>query len=226
MADPFRKVQPGQRLNISSRAWNRVLDGTTRPNTPMGGGFIVPALPAIRGTMRWSGNGVPPSERPAFGQVWVVDIDSWNVDAPVDEFVEPEIPVPQEWDPTDAEKQLFRFAVPSGLPALANRLSEDGHTQPFAVCVDPARMEFTFSGFAWTRVRVLARSHNYARLPGLSSDSYEEETDARGCLDSAFFGPARIIGYLVDDGEVPRISRGIGQIDSPGFRYLWALIKF
>jgi hypothetical protein len=87
-------------------------------------------------------------------------------------------------------------------------------------------MEFAFAGLAWTRVRVFAQSHRYARLPGRWNDTTQQRTDAEGCLDSAFYGPARILGYLVDSGPTPVITTSIDFISTPDFVVLWALIKF
>lgn len=224
MADPFRKTQPGQKLSISSRAWNRLLDTTARPNLPRGQGFAVPAPPSVRGAMRWSGTYGTTSERAVFGQVWTFG-DDIAQEFPEDTPVEATLPAEDPWEPSDAEKRLLTYWAPAGTPVLADPFRETT-TVPFAICVDPRRMEFVFAGLAWARVRVFAASHQFARLPGRINDTTQESSDARGCLDSAFFGPARIVGYLVDGPHPPRIMRTIPPIESPDFVCYWALVKF
>jgi len=231
VADPYRKTQPGERLQISSRAWNRVLDGTHRANVPVGRGFALPTLPAIRGMMQWPGGTFPSFQlpRPVFGQVFEILSEAGSYggeENPGDELVVPQVPIPEVWEPQEIESNLFRYTTPQGIPASASRTGRN--MAPFAICVAPDRMEFAFAGFAWTRVRMFAASHQYARLPGRFEDTEEQATEVGGCLDSCFFGPARIIGYLANDADRPHIIyiQDLSFIDFPSYQFAWALVKF
>ena len=231
MADPYRKTQPGERLQISSRAWNRVLDGNHRANVPVGQGFALPTLPSIRGMMQWAVGAFPssPLPRPVFGQVWemVAEAGSYGGEEnPSGELAVPEVPIPEVWEPQEIESNLFRYTAPPGLPVTASLTGRN--MAPFAICVAPDRMEFVFAGFAWTRVRMFAASHQYARLPGRFEDTDEQKTEVRGCLDSCFFGPARIVGYLSNDTARPHIIyiQDLSFIDFPSYQFAWALVKF
>lgn len=226
MADPQSRVQPGQPVRIHARTWNKLLDSITPATEIVGTGFASSNLPSIRGVVRTSAGS---ATRPVFGQVFELLAEAGSYggeENPGDELVVPQVPIPEAWQPQEIESNLFRYTTPQGIPASAS--SRSRNMAPFAICVAPDRMEFAFAGFAWTRVRMFAASHQYARLPGRFEDTEQQKTEVRGCLDSCFFGPARIIGYLANDADRPHIIyiQDLSFIDFPSYQFAWALVKF
>jgi hypothetical protein len=100
-----------------------------------------------------------------------------------------------------------------------------------AICTDNDSHTWAVAGYAITRVRVFNRLHRYARmameLPGSTS---EENQAAAGCLDSAFYGPAKVLGYAyIADGGGVGFRQDIVTVVPPvwpAFDLRWALVQF
>jgi hypothetical protein len=56
----------------------------------------------------------------------------------------------------------------------------------------------------------------------------QQNADAAGCLDSAFYGPAKIVGYAQNDINGFGFSYPTGNIGGnwPTFQLRWALVQF
>ena len=242
MAKPDGRIEKGQRLStaISARAWNRAQDAAdivlgVRPGVSAGP-LSTLGLPCVKAIL---------NDKGYFGEVRVFgDV------TPSDNYILPNMPasvsplgpttIETLGNATDAEKKLLNYKFP------ANSRSEAGIGQSqdaillqrkFAICIGNDSNDYAMSGFAITRIRVTQEKHRRARLPmviGHSSDS-----QVAGCLDSAWWGPAEIIGYAepaVFSGEDDNAQfsffdslSGASPTDDIAFdnpRFFWGLVHF
>lgn len=217
MADPERKVQPGQRIRIAARTWNKVLDSIAAPNQVVGTSARPIKLPAMESFVANSYIGV--DDRPLIVGEAVVLLDGGNPGSAIG--VGATTPLNQGMSFAQTESDLYRS------PRMYYTTMRPGGPvdQPFAVCIDPAASVFVVAGFCWARVRTLAPWHKYARrcVPQ-PSDSEEIQAASVGCLDSCGYGPARIIGWASQDSTLG-VAGGLGFDGGNGSIY-WALIRF
>jgi hypothetical protein len=99
------------------------------------------------------------------------------------------------------------------------------------VCVGNASNVYAMSGLAFTRIRVFNYMHRFARNPQMLPEGNQQGSvlDVDGCLDSSFWGLARIVGYwdgLDGDGNFIVRHRNSAGLSYPNFEYRWALIHF
>lgn len=107
----------------------------------------------------------------------------------------------------------------------------DAPAEPaLAICIDNESHTWAVAGYAIARVRVFGRRHRYARMamqfPGSTT---EQDTEAAGCLDSAFYGPVKLLGYASPSDQIGTAFRFAADLQPPawpGFLLRWALVKF
>lgn len=220
------RIEPGQSLNtaISARAWNRAQDAAdivlgdrySQASGPLSGFY----LPSVR---------VRLADRGWFGQARFSFIDQFSLNFSTTGYATPTMPASNSAlaSFSDGEKALFGFRLPTTVTTKiraypfgdSSELRETG----LFVCVGNDSNEFAMSGFAITRVRVFHYSHRYARcpiaFPGITSTQTDE---AEGCLDSAFWGPAKVVGYWDGGG----FSHAFNSLTWPAYENRWALIHW
>jgi hypothetical protein len=232
---PDGRIEQGQRLStaISARAWNRAQDAADivlGERTGFGAeGPTLQGLPQVRVALPSQGY---------FGQAGRL-----NRQAVANQYVTPGSPPvgSSVWQYTQdeqkmrplVERQVLPITVTSALyvpdVAFGNSPAEPlGEPEPL-ICADNESFHWVASGYAVTRVRVFNYGHRHARLartfPGATS---QQDTAAVGCLDSAFFGPARIIAYAAISGENVVWNNGQttqSPLQYPNFVLRWALVR-
>ena len=229
MARPDGRIEKGQSLKsaISARAWNRAQDAADRvlgvsagleagPNIPF-------RLPSVRITLRDSG---------WFGQCRFAAAGITGQSP----GVAPTVPVTNATlgNETSIAKSFLNYTLPPTVVSRCNYAdatpSRSGTVGGLLVCTGNNSNEYAMSGFAITRLRVFSFSHRYARSPfAFSGQTSEQEINVRGCLDSAFWGPATIVGYLSgEEGQPPTLghNNGLPELTYPQFVFRWAVIYF
>lgn len=207
------RIEPGQKINsaISARAWNRAQEAAdivlqSNPSA-RGGPVMVPSLPCVKVAL------------PVIGYFGEVRVPS-NTGTSTASLTTPSMPVSSTRlaNLSNNEKKMVTFLnVPTELTAAGMNFI----TKLF-ICVGNNDNVYAISGFAITRLRVWSNDHRYARPPvNLGSTS-----EVAGSLDSAFFGPARIVGYFTSDGVLknPMPTQTSDPITYPNTRYCWALV--
>ena len=198
-----------------------------RPGTPAGGGGAEQAgLPQQIATLR-AAQGQVPARSLVVGEA-VIITQQQNADGGAD-AAPATVPLAVPMTFSAVEKRIVAGWRPSYLG-----MSPTGGTtdDQFAICVQPSESRFVLSGFAWTRVRALRRWHRFARRcvaqPG---DTEAQLAASYGCLDSAGWGPAQILGWA-PEGFDPRgpgaalttTLSAVGTGDPGGI--FWALVQF
>jgi hypothetical protein len=231
MARPDGRIEKGQRLSsaISAKAWNRAQEAADRV---LGAGTGVEAgplatfsLPSVRVTLRDQG---------WFGQCRFAINDSYFGLSPGAGLF-PQTPASNESlsSFSENEKRIPQYTLPytalSG-PYIELPPQQRNVTSGLFVCVGNQSNSYAMSGLAFTRIRVFNYLHRFARNPiEFPGQSQQQGTAANGCLDSSFWGLARIVGYWngVDDAGnlIVRHSSAAG-LSYPNFEYRWALIHF
>lgn len=124
-----------------------------------------------------------------------------------------------------AERQVFSFGVTSTIISGSGGGYASGGDPPLLICTDNDSHNWVVSGYAVCRVRVFSREHRHARMartfPGSTS---EQNAAAAGCLDSAFYGPARILAYYITEGAWTQYPAG-EPFAYPAHEFRWALVK-
>lgn len=232
------RVEPGQKITraFSARAWNRAQDAAdlvlgerprfgAGPNQPFG-------LPQIKCKLSRSGY---------YGEVATLALN----EVPLDQAAgEPTMPADKDSmaDFSAAEKLVVRPILPEIQAVSTAENPFAPQFTPLFICAGNDVNDWVVSGFAVTRVRVFSYRHRYARMPGkiidgndpdetYESDSYE------GFLDSGFWGPVYVVGYLVE----PSVSEGEdagppqfkhfedereNEMQFPDHEFRWALVYF
>jgi hypothetical protein len=232
---PDGRIEPGQKLAsaISARAWNRAQDAADivlGERTGFGAeGRTLKGLPQVRVTL--------PS-RGYFGQAVRLTLQE-----AASQYVSPGNPPvgSLNWQYTQdeqkmrplVERQVLQISIQTALYvpdfAFSNAPAEPLAEPEPLICADNRSLDWVISGYAVTRVRVFNYGHRHARLartfPGATS---QQDTAAVGCLDSAFFGPARIIAYAAISGENVVWNNGQttqSPLQYPNFVLRWALVR-
>ena len=238
MAKPDGRIEKGQRLStaISARAWNRAQDAAdivlgVRPGVEAGP-LSTLRLPCVKATLKKPGY---------FGEVVVFDENVSH--AGVSETIGATGPATLQslGNGTEKEKAVVRFSFPDVSTATPDTseasLLERGLLSPFAICIGNDSTDYAVSGFAITRVRVHYEEHRYARLPRDFGGYFDENANsgsflanATGCLDSCYWGPARIVGYALWDEPAKAVvfSHSLpGELEwGSGQTLRWALVHF
>jgi hypothetical protein len=125
---------------------------------------------------------------------------------------------------TDLVKGILTYAFPSTTRSGLQTYNNVNAGRRFAICISNDDNEYAMSGLAFTRIRVLNSQQRYARLPSPVTGYSGEAPD--GCLDSAWWGPARIIGYVAENSnsELFLTMYGLQLTNTVYFR--WALVHF
>lgn len=232
MAKPDGRIEKGQRLStaISARAWNRAQDAAdivlgARPGVT-GDAQSTARLPCV--TARFPETGY-------FGEVRMIQstqLASVN-------FIEAQSPsVPATLQSaqnfSDLQKRLLNITTgsttrtSSSYSSLADGGSRYGHS-PLAICIFNNDNLYAISGLAITRVRVFNYYHRHARLPRpFDGQTQNDINNVEGCLDSAFYGPAKIVGYYGEinlAGRFRHISLQATPLVYPNHKFFWALVS-
>jgi hypothetical protein len=217
MARNDGRIEPGQKLSsaISARAWNRAQDAAdvvlgVRPGAEAGP-LITARLPGVRVTL---------ADKGWFGQVRVAR----TYEGYFSEGLTPTVPVTNSsiGSFSDAEKVILNFTAPATDIAASGGDAQSG----IFVCVGNDSNDYTISGFAFTRVRVFNYLHRYARIPvAFTGQTSQQASDVAGCLDSAFWGPAKVVGYCHTSGA-PNGHKATPGLTYPTYEFRWALIQF
>jgi hypothetical protein len=217
------RIEQGQSLKsaISARAWNRAQDAADivlgqRYGT-QADAFTVATLPSVR---------VRLAERGWFGQVRTPA----STYQPTGLMASPSVPVSNSTLSTlsDNEKKLFpRTWFPTAVAGVSQSISL-GIKQDVFVCVGNDDNEYTMAGYAITRIRVFNYLHRCARLPQeFPGQTQPQAAAVSGCLDSAFFGPATVVGYFQQNvnGTYAYGHDEEVRLTYPNYEFRWALIK-
>lgn len=227
MGSPTRhdgRVESGQKIStaFSARAWNRAQDAADivlgdRPR--FGAGSLDSfTLPSVRVKLR---------ERGWYGQCRFADCDRAQ-----GQGLAASVPVTNATlgDATESERALVALTLP------ITRISSSSHTAPQSppqsglfVCVGNDSSTYAMAGFAITRIRVFNYLHRYARCPtAFTGQTTQQASDVQGCLDSAFWGTAKIVGYCGENyGPAFAMQHLVWPgLEYPNFEYRWALIQF
>jgi hypothetical protein len=128
---------------------------------------------------------------------------------------------------SDTEKRMLQHTLPYTAPSASTlEVSPTSRTATSGlfVCVGNESNLYAMSGLAFTRVRVFNYLHRFARNPQPVPGQTQEISNATiGCLDSSFWGVARIVGYWSSSGASHFNGPGLSY---PNFEYRWALIQF
>jgi hypothetical protein len=198
MAKPDGRIEKGQRLAsaISARAWNRAQDAAdivlgVRPGI-IAGSFNVARLPCVIGTLPDKG--------------WFGQVRTFSSVASSNAHFVPVMPpsINSLGDAGPEEQRLIAFTLtPTRTDVATSAVSYDLESR-FAVCVGNDSNDYAISGMAITRVRCTNISHRRARLP--SQINHSTDADIEGSLDSAWWGPAQVVGYAE-----PQIVNGVAE---------------
>lgn len=222
MGNPTRsdgRIEVGQKLStaISARAWNRAQDAADivlGNRARLGAGAIKSFhLPSVRVTLR---------DRGWFGQCRFAAASTYGEG------------LAATGNPTmgtlgqlpDEQKNLINHILPF------TYLSGSGDIQQNSglfVCVGNDSNEYAMSGFAITRVRVMNYNHRYARSPvPFVGQTQEQTNEVAGSLDSAFWGPAKIVGYCTASfaNNFFAAHSNVNNLQYPDYEFRWALIQF
>jgi hypothetical protein len=217
MARNDGRIEPGQKLAgaISARAWNRAQDAADRvlgAGTVFGAGALNSSyLPSVRVTLR---------DRGWFGQCRFAKSNTSGrglatTGSPTNQTLG-SLP--------DEQKNIINLVFPSTYVSGSGDVQE--HTGLF-VCVGNDSNEYAMSGFAITRVRVMNYYHRYARSPVAFVGQTQEQADSvAGSLDSAFWGPAKIVGYCTGNSAQAAHDLSNTNLQYPNYEFRWALIQF
>ena len=231
MARADGRVEPGQSLKsaFSARAWNRAQDAADivlGERTVFGAGPSESmTLPSVRVKLAAKG---------WFGQCRFAVNDTFFGLSPGSGLF-PQTPASNDslGSFSDSEKLMLNETLPYTAPSASTlEVSPTSRTATSGlfVCVGNEINSYAMSGFAFTRVRVFNYLHRFARNPQPFPGQTQEMSNATtGCLDSSFWGVARIVGYwngvdlagnfIVRHYPAPGLSY-------PNFEYRWALIQF
>lgn len=219
MARADGRVKPGQNIAtaFSARAWNRAQDAAdivlgTRDSFAAGPTTTI-TLPCQQSLFGLTG---------FYGQAAIVKpsdfIESTSV--LLDQPTTP-VTIAVTESLSDLEKALPSRAgvtpelTTTGVAAVSlNGLNE----YPIVICSNPPS-GWTWSGYAFTRVRVFSYDHRFARAPVACGLNDEKAT---GCLDSCAFSDVRIIGYV---RQSPGIAVASAALTFPNHEYRWALVS-
>jgi hypothetical protein len=219
MARPDGRIEKGQRLSsaISARAWNRAQEAADRV---LGAGTGQEAgalnsfyLPSVRVTLRDKG---------WFGQCRFAKASTSGrglatTGSPTNQTLG-SLP--------DEQKNLINLFFPATYLSGSGDIQE--HTGLF-VCVGNDSNQYAMSGFAITRVRVMNYDHRYARSPvAFVGQTQEQANEVAGSLDSAFWGPAKIVGYCTAAfiNNFFAAHDNVNNLQYPSYEFRWALIQF
>ncbi|NBW14851.1 MAG: hypothetical protein EBR82_43310 [Caulobacteraceae bacterium] len=225
MARSDGRIEQGQKVRgaISARAWNRAqqaADVVLGAGTgSAGNGSGVSALPGLRTSI---------GQRGWFGQVMAItSVNSQSL------LPSPSLPAAMTSlsQMSAREKQLPVVSLLYGASVFTAGDAEAA----IAICCGNNEDVWTVSGFAVTRVRVLNYNHRYASA-GRVNTGRSEDDNFFGCLSSAFWGPAKIIGYFAS--SLPEAPAAPGFINTslsfaapttltyPNSQARWALVRF
>ncbi len=222
MSNTFPPAFRGRPFRPTAAAWNAVT-AAVDPAKRVGMSSpppVLPRLPAVTGILLDGVN----RTAPVFGELRIFlpmhgpeDRDPVTISSNLEETLPSNSP----------EQSLFGLRGPVALPADGDSEAILGEPSPgsIAICVVPAERLYAIAGLAWVRVRVWANGHRYARVPYRQS----EWQDDPGYAESSFYGPMRIVGYLLDSAA-PVIGFGGTGTPEPSFpgdpAFRWALVSF
>jgi hypothetical protein len=232
---PDGRIEQGQRLStaISARAWNRAQDAADivlGERTGFGAeGRVVNGLPQLTATF---------NRRGFYGEAVRVSVCN-NTSSANLVFFAPSatanVVTDFTWEFSDDEARLPQvgspiFNVAGGGVTSDPRGLNDVDDTPIAICTENRGLRYAVSGFAITRVRVFNYSHRFAKFATrFIGDTTQQFNDARGCLDSAFYGSVKIVGYAFTNNlqSPPRLqfSHRVRSLTWPNFDYQWALVQ-
>jgi len=217
MARPDGRIEKGQRLSsaISARAWNRAQEAADRVL-----GAQVAAIAEATRTHEFPGVRAvffPDGNVNRLGRVFV--LRNANTISAAFTATDGSITTAPAW-----EKSL---AQAKDRPLYVDRVSPAGlsETQAESFCVNVDNENtFVVSGVAIALVRVFNELHRCARLPRQHPNV---DNQGSGYLDSAFYGPAKVLGYWVEDGQSQRFAlKTTNALVYPANQLRWALIQF
>jgi hypothetical protein len=204
MTDPRQHVRPGQRLRLAAAQVNFVNDlMARRPQDPR---VENAGLPLTVTPVEVIGTGGEIYGGGAFGEVAIPKSLTNNRTSAT-----PAVPFDLLTHRTFSNREKLLPKQSSLYVEVANPATGSPH-DPFVICVGNCWVSeesglkngsgvWGSSGFAWTRVRVFNNAHRFARAPSpFPGQTEEQAANGVGCLDSCFYGPARILGYLTTTG--------------------------
>jgi hypothetical protein len=224
MARADGRVEPGQSLKsaFSARAWNRAQDAADivlNERTVFGAGPSESmTLPSVRVKLAAKG---------WFGQCrFAVNREAYGFSPGSGLF--PQTPASNDslGSFSDTEKLMLNETLPVTRPSgsVPAFIPTDFASSGLFVCVGNDSNLYAMSGLAFTRVRVFNYLHRFVRNPQPFPGQTQEMSDATsGCLDSSFWGVARIVGYWSSSNTSHFNAPGLSY---PNFEYRWALIQF
>jgi len=217
MAGDNYRIEKGQRLSsaVSARAWNRAQDAAD---------IVLGSVSSIRGEPRQELS-LPCvkaifADAGIFGQVCIPSESSLPPN-----LTTPSVPFNTSSLETfsDAEKKMLNFKILRTTPSGVN----SSQSAPLFVCLGNGSKTYAVSGLAIVRVRVFNYGHGCARLPvAFSGHTNAQRAEVSGCLDSAFWGPARICGYFINEGYIVSAGRITTQLSFPTYEFRWAVVSF
>lgn len=225
--DPYRRVRPGEAVRLTATAWNALMD-LVRPTgaTAQSGAAVATSLPSVVGTLASSGAYVADRKLVMGEAVTLVAASDRSATAAT-------VPLAVPMTFSAVERRLWNGYRPTYQTMYPDQGTSVAVDDPFAICIDPPRLRFAMSGFAWVRVRALKRWHRFARRclvqPG---DGATEKAASVGCLDSCGWGPAEIVGWATDvfdpqavgGGQLTTTTATISGGAAGGI--YWALVRF
>lgn len=182
--DPYRKVQPGERLKVPARAWNELMGGLgVRPEFGAGPSLVtqyaivVPIKLTTAPEVSYEHVGVPIklTDVAIFGSVAIpagISLLTGQIAEPTDLRGTTLLPAPE----------MF------GLTVEPMRPGENGTTV----------VRCAIKGLAIARVRQFASSDRYVALPTRRADSETVES-LRGTLETSAAGYGRLVKVISED---------------------------
>lgn len=223
MARNDGRVEKGQSIRsaFSAKAWNRAQDAA---DIVLGGRPSITAGPVS--TVRLPCLAARFPEKGFFGEVRIV---GEGFSSPPN--MSPAVPASTSTASSFSDNEK-RFLSLISVPTQQSTAGAGRDEAPFIVCISNDDNLYAVSGMAITRVRVFNYRHRYARLPQLfDGQTSQQLAEASGCMDSSFFGPAKVIGYArFDDSSFVDLQfrhyNRTPQLVWPNYELRWALISF
>lgn len=217
------RIEPGQKLTsaISARAWNRAQQAAdiVLGNNPgfAAGPTTTATLPCLKATLNRKGY---------FGEAFYLQ----GV-LGLSNLMSPSAPAGNSSPDnsslaafSEGEKKLVSVLLPPTTQNVdyGNNLFRSANR--ICICIGNDSLEYAISGFAITRIRVFNYKHRHARWPVPYPDETSSDAEKRkGCLDSAFWGPAAIVGYFTDNAQLT--IQDNTPFPFPEHEFRWALVQ-
>lgn len=223
MARNDGRVEKGQSIRsaFSAKAWNRAQDAAD---------IVLGAQPGIEAgslsTLRLPCVKARFPEKGFFGEVRTIGV-ALNLQPSIAPSVPASISSASAFG--DQERRLINFI---SVPTRAVSAAAFSRTErALAICISNDDNLYAISGLAVTRIRVFNYHHRFARAAAaFAGQTQQQMQQASGCLDSAFYGPAKILGYATNFDGVANFysyeSESPTPLVWPSHEFRWALVSF